>query len=531
MTTLDDVERSFDAETVLVCDSRGPSGIAGIMGGQVSEVSDETTRVLLEVANWNGTNILRTSRLLGLRSEASSRFEKQLHPELCMRAQRIASRLMVELCGAKLVPGTIDVAAEIPAAPRIRLRGERVEGLLGMAIEQSDQVAYLERLGFAVEADGEDLVVDVPPDRHYDVTREADLIEEVARVHGIDQHLPSTLPAVGQAGGLRRDQRLRRRAEDALRDLGFDEIVGWSFTDPGEAERLRIPADDPRAEGVTISNPLSEDQSTMRTTLLGSLLDAARRNLSRDAERVALFESGRVYLDARHDEGDSDDAGPLAGAFAGERPAPFVEPQRLGCAGGRPADARLVAGRGRARRLLRAQGRAGGTGGAARRGACLRARRRAVPASGPRREGARRRDATAGWIGELHPLVCREWDLEAAVGFEVALSTLVDAASAGEETFEDVTTFPAVLPGPRRRRARRGPGGAGSRRGSRRRRRAVAVGRGLRPLRRRAARRGPQEPRPAARVPRRGSHPHRRGGRRQARVDRRRAERDRRVAT
>ena len=229
---------------MLVCDRNGPSGIAGIMGGQVSEVSADTTRVLLEVANWNGTNILRTSRLLGLRSEASSRFEKQLHPDLCMRAQAIASKLMVELCGAKLVPGTIDVAAETPPAPPIRLRGERVEGLLGMAIEQSDQVAYLERLGFGVAVDGEDLTVEAPPDRHHDVTREVDLIEEVARVHGLDEHLPSTLPAAAaQAGGLRRDQRLRRRAEDAMRDLGFEEIVGWSFTDPGEAARLRIPAE------------------------------------------------------------------------------------------------------------------------------------------------------------------------------------------------------------------------------------------------------------------------------------------------
>ena len=134
MTTLDGEERRFDAETVLVCDENGPSGIAGIMGGQVSEVSEETTSVLLEVANWNGTNILRTSRLLGLRSEASSRFEKQLHPDLCMRAQRIASRLMVELCGAKLVPGTIDVAAEPPPARELVLRGSRVAGLLGIEI-------------------------------------------------------------------------------------------------------------------------------------------------------------------------------------------------------------------------------------------------------------------------------------------------------------------------------------------------------------------------------------------------------------
>jgi len=447
MKTLDDVERSFDAETVLVCDERGPSGIAGIMGGQVSEVSGETTRVLLEVANWNGTNILRTSRLLGLRSEASSRFEKGLHPAGCMRAQAIASRLMVELCGAKLVPGTIDVAAEPPAAAKLRLRGERVTGLLGMEIAQADQVAYLERLGFGVETQGEDLVVGVPPDRHFDVTREVDLIEEVARVHGIDEHLPSTLPAVGQAGGLRRDQRLRRRAEDALRDLGFDEIVGWSFTDPGEAARLRIPEDDARAKPVVVSNPLSEDQSAMRTTLLGSLLGAARRNQARDAPRVALFESARTYhpptgLKPTHIVGNRP-VGPLGGGFAGEREAPFVEAHRLGA---------LAVG------ALRPGSWRGGAvaadffalkgvleGLAERLGTALGFEPAGEPFLHPGRSAAILVDgAEAGWLGELHPLVCREWDIEAAAGFEVELAGLVDAASAGEETFEDVTTFPSV---------------------------------------------------------------------------------------
>src|SRR5204862_3158615 len=157
MTTLDDVERTFSSETALVCDAEGPSGIAGIMGGQVSEVSDSTTRVLLEVATWNGVNILRTSRRLGLRSDASNRFEKQLHPELAMRAQRIASRLMVELCGAKLVPGTIDVAAEIPPPHRVRLRAGRAEKLLGMEVAPDLCEDYLTRLGFSVERDGEDL--------------------------------------------------------------------------------------------------------------------------------------------------------------------------------------------------------------------------------------------------------------------------------------------------------------------------------------------------------------------------------------
>jgi phenylalanyl-tRNA synthetase beta chain len=448
MTTLDGVERALDAETVLVCDRNGPSGIAGIMGGQVSEVSGTTTRVLLEVATWNGTNILRTSRLLGLRSEASSRFEKQLHPALCLRAQRIASRLLVELCGAKLVPGTIDVAAAGLAPPlTIRLRGARVEGLLGMTIPQADQAAYLERLGFGVEADGGDLEVEVPPDRHYDVTREVDLIEEVARVHGLDEHLPATLPgaAAAGAGGLGRGQRLRRRAEDAMRDLGFDEVVGWSFTDPGEAARLRIPADDPRAVPIAISNPLSEDQSVMRTTLLGSLLDAARRNHARGADRAALFESARVYLNPpptgrkpTHGVGNR----PI-GPFVGERGAPFAEPERIGCLAVGPTAPPSWRGGGERADFFALKGILEGL--AERLGVELDFEPASEPFLHPGR--AARLSAggrEAGWIGELHPLVCREWDLEAAVGFEADLAPLLDAATAGEETFEDVTTFPAV---------------------------------------------------------------------------------------
>jgi phenylalanyl-tRNA synthetase beta chain len=450
MKTLDDVERTFDAETVLVCDRNGPSGIAGIMGGQVSEVSAETTRVLLEVANWNGTNILRTSRLLGLRSEASSRFEKQLHPELCMRAQRIASRLMVELCGAKLVPGTIDVAAEIPEPARIALRGARVEGLLGMPIEQSDQIAYLERLGFGVEVSGDDLDVTVPPDRHYDVTREVDLVEEVARVHGLDEHLPSTLPAVGgTVGGLTREQRLRRRAEDAMRDLGFDEIVGWSFTDPGEAGRLRIPDEDHRAKPVVLSNPLSEDQSVMRTTLLGSLLDVARSNLARGADRLALFESGRVYLDTEtkrqkpmHGMGNVP-SDPLNGSFPGERTAPDHEPHRIGClavGSSMPKSWRGDAGPVDFFALKAALEALAGQ---------LGAELSAEPAEESFLHPGRSARVLvggepAGWLGEIHPLVCRAWDLDAGVGFELDLAILLAAAPAGEETFEDVTTFPAV---------------------------------------------------------------------------------------
>ncbi len=450
MTTLDGVERVLDAETVLVCDRDGPSGIAGIMGGQVSEVSERTTRVLLEVANWKGTNILRTSRLLGLRSEASSRFEKQLHPALCMRAQRIASRLIVELCGARLVPGTIDVAAEAPAAPRILLRAARVEGLLGMRIDQADQAAYLERLGFGVEPEGDDLRVEVPPDRHYDVTREVDLIEEVGRVHGFDEHLPTTLPAVAERiGGLSREQRLRRRGEDALRDLGFDQVVGWSFGDPGEPGRLRIPEADPRAAPIRVANPLSEDQSAMRTTLLGSLLDVAARNLARDAAGVALFESGSVYLNLppmglrRPDGGRVRPVDPLAGVFVGARGAPFGEPHRLAALASGPLVEKSWRGGGEPADFFALKGVLEALAGQL--GISLGFEAAPEPFLHPGRSAVVLiAGVPVGWIGEVHPLVCREWDLDSAVGFEVATAALVEASTVGEEVYEDATTFPSI---------------------------------------------------------------------------------------
>jgi phenylalanyl-tRNA synthetase beta chain len=440
MTTLDDVERTLDADAVLVCDREQPSGIAGIMGGQVSEVSETTTRVLLEAANWNGPNILSTSGKLGLRSEASTRFEKGIHPDLVMRGQIVASKLLVELCGATLVPGTLDVDARLQRMEpfTVELRMERARELLGMEITADEGAEYLRRLGYRVEADGEVLAAAVPPDRHFDTTRQVDLIEEIARVHGIDDHLPATLPSRPPGfGGLAPHQRLLRLAEDTLRDAGLSEEISWSFVAPGAAERL---GGDPEP-GVVVHNPLSEDGSVMRTSLIGGLIDAAAYNLARGAGRVALFESGRAYLP----EPAPDEGGVLDGRFAGNRPAPAREPHRLAAIAcgalvppswrdeGAPAD--FFAGKGLVELLCAALG------------TDFEVRPVELPFLQPGRAAeVILAGRPAGWVGELHPRLAAERDLpQPTVAFEIDAGPLVEGSIRGHEAYTDLTSHPAVL--------------------------------------------------------------------------------------
>src|SRR6185312_3136218 len=249
-------------------------------GRRGADVDEGTTRVLMEVANWVGPNIHRTSQVLALRSEASGRFEKGLSPEQAMEAQALATRLMLELTGATLKPGTIDVGGPGPAPKTIRLRTQKVADILGIAIAKPRQAEILTALEFGTTDAPDGLEVTVPHFRRNDVYREADLVEEVARIDGLEK-LPATLPKRrGAAGRLTTEQRLRRRAVDALAGRGMYEIVGWSFTDPGVADRLRLDAGDDRRRFVVLENPMSESQAVMRTTLLGSLLDAARLNVS-----------------------------------------------------------------------------------------------------------------------------------------------------------------------------------------------------------------------------------------------------------
>ncbi len=338
--TLDGQTRTLDGEMVVIEDAEGPTSIAGLMGGVRSEVGEGTTRVLLEVAAWSGPAIHRASWALGLRSEASNRFEKGLAPEQCVHAQAVASQLMLELCGATLAPGTIDVGGEewARAHPpaQIRLREARVREILGVPVPAARQAEILAALDFASTPAADGLEVAVPAVRREDVTREVDLIEEVARIDGLER-LPATLPARrGAAGRLTHAQRVRRAAEDALAGRGLHEIVGWSFADPGLLDRLLLAPEHPLRDVVTVENPLSDAQSMMRPTLLGSLLDAARHNVARGRADIAIFESGTIYR-AVSEPADSEPAHPERPAE--ERPAE-ERPAEERPAEKRPADER-----------------------------------------------------------------------------------------------------------------------------------------------------------------------------------------------
>ena len=409
MTTLDDVERVLDPDVVLIADDDGPTSIAGVMGGARSEVHEGTTRVLMEVATWDGPNIHRTSTKLGLRTEASARFEKSLSSQSPVEAQAVAAQLMLALTGARLVPGTIDVGGTGPDPEPIRLRDERVGGLLGSQISRARSAEILGALDFGVADAPDGLDVTVPHFRRHDVTREVDLIEEVARIDGFDR-LPATLPAnrTGRAARLTTAQRLARRAQDALAGRGLYEVWGWSFTPADRGDRLSLPADDPRRDVVRLENPMSEEHAVMRTTLLGSLLDVAQHNAARGRPEVALFETGTVY---------------------------FARPEGL------PREVRslaaLVSGD-----VFRAKGLLEAVGEALR--VPLEVDAAPQPFLHPGAAATVRVGVPpAGWLGEVHPLVARRWDLDQVSAFEVDLDMLIAGADA-VPTYRDLTSFPEL---------------------------------------------------------------------------------------
>jgi phenylalanyl-tRNA synthetase beta chain len=438
--TLDGQTRTLDEQMVVIDDAEGPTSIAGLMGGARSEVEQTTTRVLLEVANWSGPNIHRTSWALGLRSEASSRFEKGLAPEQCMWAQEVATRLLVALCGARVPTETIDVGGDGPPRAPIRLREQRVGAILGVDVARERQAEILRALDFETSPAPDGLDVTAPAVRRDDVTREADLIEEVARIDGLER-LPTTLPKRREAYGvLSREQRLRRRAVDALIGRGLYEAVGWTFASPTVADRLRLGADDPRRAAPVVENPLSEEQSRLRTTLLGSLLDVAAHNVARGLGDLRLLEVGTVFGLGGAPSPSSASNGSLPPGDTGvrERRALGVllsgRLYEAGWGASDPPQADFFAAKG----LLEALATA------------LRVPAlRLIGAREPFLHTARAASVLVGdgeaigWLGELHPLVADAWELPAASAFEIDLDRLI-AHVAPTRDYEDLIGYPPL---------------------------------------------------------------------------------------
>ena len=431
MQTLDGQTRTLDDQMVLIADADGPTSIAGVMGGARSEVQPGTTRVLMEAANWNGANIHRTSLRLGLRSEASGRFEKQLQPEQAMDGQALATQLMIELCGARLVPGTIDIGGPGPAPETIRLRDARVTGLLGTELPRARCAEILTALELETADAPDGLDVTVPAFRRADVTREADLIEEVARLGALET-LPATLPPRhGAFGRLTSRQRLRRRASDAWPARASTRSSAGASPGPRRSSVCASAT----ARPWPLANPMSADQSRLRVTLLGSLLDTAQRNLARGATNLRLFEAGAVYLPGpdrtqpRPEEPYH--VGVLVAGAA--RPATWREPA--------PPPADFFAAKGVLAGLLAALGVDWG----------LQADAEAEPFLHPGRAAAIVIAGQAcGWIGEVHPQVAAAWDRSDPItAFEIDLDAVADTAGGAGggvhvTRYVDVTSYPEV---------------------------------------------------------------------------------------
>ncbi|MBR1781397.1 MAG: phenylalanine--tRNA ligase subunit beta, partial [Oscillospiraceae bacterium] len=288
--TLDGNERKLTPNMLCICDVNKPVCVAGVMGGANSEILGDTAAVIFESANFNGVSVRRTATALGMRTEASGRYEKGLDPmNTYLGVQRACE--LVELLGAgEVVDGVIDVIASDKAPVTVQLEPDKINGLLGTDLPRAEMVDILERLGFVLEGD----TIHVPSWRS-DVEHYSDIAEEVARFFGYD-NLPVTLMRGDTTrGGLTPSQRAEQLAGTTVRGMGFDEIMTYSFISPSYYDKVRVPADSPIRDSIRILNPLGEDTSIMRTIAVPSMLEILARNVHFHNKRARLYELAKIY--------------------------------------------------------------------------------------------------------------------------------------------------------------------------------------------------------------------------------------------
>ena len=291
--TLDGQERIMDENVLMICDGKKPVGIGGIMGGENSMITDHVHTVLFEAACFNGPNIRLSSKRIGLRTDASGKFEKGLDPNNAEAAIDRACQLMEELGAGEVVGGMVDVCCETREPSRVPFEPERINHILGTDLTKEEMLSYLARVELAYDEKTNEIVA---PTFRQDIHCTADVAEEVARFYGYDK-IPTTLPkGESTTGKLPFKLRIEQVARDIAEYCGFSEGMTYSFESPKVFDKLRIPEDSDLRKVITISNPLGEDYSIMRTTTLNGMLSSLATNYNRRNKNVRLYEIGKVYL-------------------------------------------------------------------------------------------------------------------------------------------------------------------------------------------------------------------------------------------
>ena len=293
LTTLDDVDRALTPDDLVIADDSGPIGLAGVMGGASTEISDTSTSVVVEAAYWDPVTIFRAVKRHRLPSEAAKRYERGVDPELALVGAARVAELLVELGGGTLEPGAT-VVGEAPARAAVRVAVDLPARISGVPIAPEEAQRTFERNGCTVERDDDVLVV-TPPSWRFDLNDPYDFVEEALRTAGYDQ-VPSVLPTPTGGRGLTRHQELRRRVGHVLAGAGLVEVTTLPFAGPADLDRLGIDAEDVRRRQVLLANPLSSEEPGLTTTLLVGLLRAASLNVGRGHESVQVSEVGRVFL-------------------------------------------------------------------------------------------------------------------------------------------------------------------------------------------------------------------------------------------
>ncbi|MDQ6423014.1 phenylalanine--tRNA ligase subunit beta [Paenibacillus sp. LHD-117] len=293
LVTLDDQERRLEPHMLVITDGREPIALAGVMGGASTEVTAGTVNILLESARFDGGTVRKTSRQLGLRSESSIRFEKEVDPANVIPALDRAAALIAQLADGLVTDGIVQAAAGQPKPAVVEVTLDRVNGYLGTELSSLEIRSILGRLQFAYEVGANDSFRIEVPARRGDITRAVDIIEEVARLHGYD-NIPTT-PIHGDVipGSLTKPQAIRRELRKRLADSGMNEVISYSFTSPSRTELF--PALSEGARAVRLAMPMSEERSVLRTTLVAQLVETAVYNRNRKNESAALFEIGSVF--------------------------------------------------------------------------------------------------------------------------------------------------------------------------------------------------------------------------------------------